>query len=344
MKTRIFFIVLFIVILISEIGNSDYLSAICCLIIIFFISPFSKKLFEQKMPSKYADILSVFLLLLSIFIYFSLTIKEINQSNAKNLQDFQIFYKKGVDFLSNKQIDSSIFYYEKMSSLESSSKTDSFIVKFDSILFGFYIKKVSDKMTANQIDSALIFIKLAKKYTKDSSSLANNYEKQIIKSQSVKEAKKALASMTDEDFDALLADTLRYKFISNKTLNKNFLKLMKKYQEEREELVDELTRKRLEKEFKESQNKKKKEEKLWEKKVRSQFSNWDGSHYKLTAFIKKNMHDDDSYEHIETTFDAYDTYLIIKTRFRGKNAFGAYVVQEVKAKVNLEGDVLEILN
>jgi len=79
-------------------------------------------------------------------------------------------------------------------------------------------------------------------------------------------------------------------------------------------------------------------------KIEKQFSQWDGSHLKLAAKIKLSMNDPDSYSHVSTTYIDKGTYLIVKTKFRGKNAFGGIVLQTMKAKVAIEdGSVLQIL-
>ncbi len=78
-------------------------------------------------------------------------------------------------------------------------------------------------------------------------------------------------------------------------------------------------------------------------KIESQFSAWDGSHSNLTTFIKNNMNDRKSYEHVKTVSWDNGNYLIVQTTFRGKNAFGALVLNTVKAKVSLDGEILEIL-
>jgi len=73
------------------------------------------------------------------------------------------------------------------------------------------------------------------------------------------------------------------------------------------------------------------------------FSDWDGSHINLERHIKESMNDPKSYEHVETKYWDHGEYLIVQTTFRGKNAFGALVKNQVKAKVGLNGKVLEIL-
>jgi len=74
-----------------------------------------------------------------------------------------------------------------------------------------------------------------------------------------------------------------------------------------------------------------------------QFSPWDGSHRGLEQIIKKNMNDPNSYEHIETVYWDQDDYLIVRTTFRGKNAFGALVVNWIKAKSDIHGNVIDII-
>ena len=75
------------------------------------------------------------------------------------------------------------------------------------------------------------------------------------------------------------------------------------------------------------------------------FSPWDGSHTKLKYFIKDNMNDPGSFDHVETTYRDLTTYLIVKTTFRGTNQFGAKVKNSVRAKVSADDKctLLEIL-
>jgi len=73
------------------------------------------------------------------------------------------------------------------------------------------------------------------------------------------------------------------------------------------------------------------------------FSAWDGSHIKLTEVIKESMNNPDSYEHVETVYFDQGDHLIVNQTFRGKNAFGGTVKNTVKAKVSIDGEVLEII-
>lgn len=73
------------------------------------------------------------------------------------------------------------------------------------------------------------------------------------------------------------------------------------------------------------------------------FSAWDGSHRGLETLIKKAMNDPDSYKHVETVFWDMNDHLVVRTTYRGKNAYGGVVTAWVKAKVNLEGEVLAVI-
>jgi len=78
--------------------------------------------------------------------------------------------------------------------------------------------------------------------------------------------------------------------------------------------------------------------------LKTQFSEWDGSHIKLTIAIKSAMNDPKSYEHVETAYWDMGDHLIVQTKYRGNNAFGGKVLGMIKAKVNLNGDVIEVID
>ncbi|MFP4356241.1 MAG: hypothetical protein ACLFUJ_14070 [Phycisphaerae bacterium] len=86
---------------------------------------------------------------------------------------------------------------------------------------------------------------------------------------------------------------------------------------------------------------KRKEER--KERIESGFSAWDGSHRGLTKVIKASMNDPKSYDHVETVYWDQGDHLIVRTTFRGKNAFGGVVANWVKAKVDLDGNVLAII-
>ncbi len=77
------------------------------------------------------------------------------------------------------------------------------------------------------------------------------------------------------------------------------------------------------------------------------FSGWNGSYRPLEKLIKKSMNDDDSYKHVETVSSIVlgkDPHGIVKTTFKGKNAYGAVVKEQVAARVDLNtGDIVSIV-
>jgi hypothetical protein len=79
-------------------------------------------------------------------------------------------------------------------------------------------------------------------------------------------------------------------------------------------------------------------------KISKLFSPWDGSHPELTKIIKKTMNDPKSYEHVETVYWDKLDHVLVKTTFRGKNAFGGVVKNSVTAKVDLGGNVIEFVS
>ena len=83
----------------------------------------------------------------------------------------------------------------------------------------------------------------------------------------------------------------------------------------------------------------------FDKLIQDQFSVWDGSHFMLKRHVKNHMNDSKSYEHVESTYIAGPDRLVVFMKFRGSNAFGGIVMQEVTANVDLKtGEVLSIVN
>lgn len=55
------------------------------------------------------------------------------------------------------------------------------------------------------------------------------------------------------------------------------------------------------------------------------------------------MNDRKSFEHVNTSYTLLDDYAVVVMEFRGKNTFGAMVLNNVKAKISYDCEVLEIL-
>ena len=81
-----------------------------------------------------------------------------------------------------------------------------------------------------------------------------------------------------------------------------------------------------------------------DKYIKRAFSSRDSSHGGLTKWVKENMNDPDSYEHVSTSYVDMGEHLVINMTFRGKNMSGDVVEDFIKAKVDIEGNVLELLD
>ncbi len=79
--------------------------------------------------------------------------------------------------------------------------------------------------------------------------------------------------------------------------------------------------------------------------IDNQFSSYDGSHIKLEEYVKNNMQNPDSYQHVSSKYKVFDDYLHVVLTFRGSNAYGGIVTQNISAKCSLiDGNVIEIIN
>jgi len=85
-------------------------------------------------------------------------------------------------------------------------------------------------------------------------------------------------------------------------------------------------------------------EELRKARIKKGFSSWDGAHIKLTELIKDKMNDPKSFELIEIKIWDSGDHLVVLEKFRGKNAFGGVMPAWVKAKVDLDGNVLHIMD
>lgn len=141
-----------------------------------------------------------------------------------------------------------------------------------------------------------------------------------------------LLLMTDEEIDATKNKTNTKNYLSNQYLNKYVLEQIAKMDVPK---VKEEAKKKFEQERKNA---------LKEKFEKQHLSAWDGSNHALEKYIKNNMNDPKSYEHVETRYRIdYDKGIAtIITQFRGKNAFGGVIVNGCVATQNIEtGQLLE---
>ena len=76
--------------------------------------------------------------------------------------------------------------------------------------------------------------------------------------------------------------------------------------------------------------------------IDDQFCPWTGKHLRVVSYVRMNMNDPSSFDHVETRYLDKGDHLIVYMKFRGKNAFGGIVANEVTAKVDLNGNILEL--
>ena len=86
-----------------------------------------------------------------------------------------------------------------------------------------------------------------------------------------------------------------------------------------------------------------------EQKIEKQFTQWDGSHIKLKAYVKDNLKDPSSFEHIKTIYtpnpsvdNKGEQYITVTMEYRAKNSFWGYVVERYKAYFDIEGNPFKI--
>jgi hypothetical protein len=78
--------------------------------------------------------------------------------------------------------------------------------------------------------------------------------------------------------------------------------------------------------------------------VQKQFSSWDGSHLGVAKYIKQSLRDPRSFEHIDTQFDDRVVNLVVTTTYWYKDPAGQRVKGSIKAKVDLDGNILEVIS
>lgn len=83
-------------------------------------------------------------------------------------------------------------------------------------------------------------------------------------------------------------------------------------------------------------------EQIREETIKGAFSGWDGSHSNLERYVKKNLKDPDSYEHIETRYGDRGDHIYVLMKYRAKNSFGGYVIETITATTEIDGTIITI--
>lgn len=79
-------------------------------------------------------------------------------------------------------------------------------------------------------------------------------------------------------------------------------------------------------------------------KIQSQFDPWNGSNIYLVQSVKASMNDPHSFKHVNTSYyiDRKNSSIIhVVMKFRGKNSFGALVLNTIRAKMDVDGNILD---
>lgn len=73
-------------------------------------------------------------------------------------------------------------------------------------------------------------------------------------------------------------------------------------------------------------------------------SAWDGSVWQVKKYLKKTLKDPDSYESIEwsTVSEKNDLYQV-RHKYRAKNSFGGYIIEECVFTLDREGNVVDVM-
>jgi hypothetical protein len=210
------------------------------------------------------------------------------------------------------------------------------------------VEEASSLIDKGNLEEAKVKIEEAKIAYSSSDNKAEKLETEITNSRSTDFAKEKLVELTDDEFKQLENGTLSKSILNQKTLNNELITLMKSQAPERDKIIKEIAEKKEQERIAaELEAERIKEEELNKNRkeiVEKQFSGWDGSHRGLTKFIKESMNDPDSYEHMETRFRDDKSSIFVITKFRGKNAFGGKIINTVSARVDFEGNVIEIIS
>lgn len=196
----------------------------------------------------------------------------------------------------------------------------------------FYYNLAIEKIDKKELDSVQYFIDKSKDfYSYSRPDNVAELEEQMIKFNDSTYIKNILIDMSDDDYKLLIGNVFSNEYLNQKTLNEMFNNKLLDFAHQRSKLIEE---NRLEAERKEQTKR--------AKLVESQFTY--GRHIGLEIFIKDNMNDPKSFEHIETRYRDEGNYIFVSKKFRGKNAFGGKVINTVTAKVGFNDNVIEIIS
>ncbi|MCP1225736.1 hypothetical protein [Sebaldella sp. S0638] len=177
---------------------------------------------------------------------------------------------------------------------------------------------------------------LEKSIEKNSNEESKKLKGEIDKLEQTEFINNIIGTLTDNEYKQAKEGKLNKQFLANESLNTLLLQKIKN--DNNSDKIREEQKVRLKAEA----EAKAKEERM--KLIEKQFSSWDGSHKNLTEYIKSNMNDAKSYEHVETRYKDNGETIYVVTKFRGNNAFGAKVIGACEATANTETGELTNIN
>lgn len=77
--------------------------------------------------------------------------------------------------------------------------------------------------------------------------------------------------------------------------------------------------------------------------IEQHFSALNGAHEGVQALVKSQLKDPDSFEHVKTQYWDKGDHLIVNMSYRANNSMGVPVAGFIKAKTDLKGNVLAVL-
>ena len=177
---------------------------------------------------------------------------------------------------------------------------------------------------------------LDKSIEKNSNEESKKLKSEIEKLDQAEFVNNIIGTLTDDEYKQVKEGKLNKQFLANESLNALLLEKIKNDSNSNKIREEQKAKLKAEAEAKA------KEERA--KLIEKQFSSWDGSHKTLTEYIKSNMNDAKSYEHVETRYKDNGDTIYIVTKFRGKNGFGAKVLGACEATANTETGELSNVN
>ena len=74
--------------------------------------------------------------------------------------------------------------------------------------------------------------------------------------------------------------------------------------------------------------------------IATQFTLW-GTHSGVIDYVKANMHNPDSFQHVDTYYIDNQTYITVTMTYRGTNAFGGIVTETITKRFTIEGALID---